>query len=394
VSVGAATLHAGAPVPFDGTEIDRELAAAHTLNGLASAANRVVFDVYDHCAVVVRFFVVEPSGEPRLVTFSGDRRLAPHRDALRSRAIQTGQQNVTTLGRPAGFRLVVAPLHDGGTVSGLLEFVVPADMVEPKTDRLALVVRAASSSLRAWRAATEAQHEASRAAGTSFALGLRLAGVLSRAGELGAAVRSAVELLARELRSPVIAWRVDPAGEVLRIAAWSGMHNARRHTVEEAVASVSLGHDRKHRLRELHDEVASALGTEVTLIDGGPVVFAAGGHHAELELCGHELGSLLGQLPVASVSTLDLCDGRGTVRARADRTLERTRLQDLTPRECEILAMLAGGARTAQIANQLVISEKTVKTHVQNILRKLDVSSRLEAAAIAVRAGFVPLSAS
>jgi DNA-binding NarL/FixJ family response regulator len=41
-----------------------------------------------------------------------------------------------------------------------------------------------------------------------------------------------------------------------------------------------------------------------------------------------------------------------------------------------------------------VISEKTVKTHVQNILRKLDVASRLEAAAIAIRAGYVSLSAS
>jgi DNA-binding NarL/FixJ family response regulator len=66
----------------------------------------------------------------------------------------------------------------------------------------------------------------------------------------------------------------------------------------------------------------------------------------------------------------------------------------LTPRESEILALLAGGASTRQIAGRLVISEKTVKTHVQNILRKLGAASRLEAAAIAVRAGFVPLSAS
>ena len=56
--------------------------------------------------------------------------------------------------------------------------------------------------------------------------------------------------------------------------------------------------------------------------------------------------------------------------------------------------LLAGGARTSEIARRLVISDKTVKTHIQNILRKLDVTSRLEAAAIAVRAGFVPLSAS
>jgi len=70
------------------------------------------------------------------------------------------------------------------------------------------------------------------------------------------------------------------------------------------------------------------------------------------------------------------------------------RLRDLTPRESEILALLAGGSGTRQIAKRLVISEKTVKTHVQNILRKLDAASRLEAAAMAIRAGYVPVSAS
>jgi DNA-binding NarL/FixJ family response regulator len=70
------------------------------------------------------------------------------------------------------------------------------------------------------------------------------------------------------------------------------------------------------------------------------------------------------------------------------------RLRQLTPRESEILALIAGGSSTRQVASRLVISEKTVKTHVQNILRKLGAASRLEAAAIATRAGVVPLSAS
>jgi DNA-binding NarL/FixJ family response regulator len=130
------------------------------------------------------------------------------------------------------------------------------------------------------------------------------------------------------------------------------------------------------------------------LLDGGPVVFVAGGRHAELESCGRELATLLEQLPVANVAQLDFLDDDGKVRPWAYGSLERARLQDLTPREREILVLLAGGARTGEIARRLVISDKTVKTHVQNILRKLDVTSRLEAAAIAVRAGFVPLSAS
>ena len=77
-----------------------------------------------------------------------------------------------------------------------------------------------------------------------------------------------------------------------------------------------------------------------------------------------------------------------------DEEFELARMRELTPRESEILALLAGGSGTRQIARRLVISEKTVKTHVQNILRKLGAASRLEAAAIAIRAGHVPVSAS
>ncbi len=51
----------------------------------------------------------------------------------------------------------------------------------------------------------------------------------------------------------------------------------------------------------------------------------------------------------------------------------------LTPREREVLALLASGATNVQIANQLVVSESTVKSHVKHILRKLRASNRAEA---------------
>ncbi len=392
--VVASTVCAGSPIPFDPTEVDRKLAAELTLGGLAETANRVVFDLYDHCALVVRFFVVERGSGPRLVKTSGDRRLVPNRDALRARALKSGQPAATTLGNPAGFRLIVAPLVEGETVTGLLEFVVPGEMVAAKANRLEIVVRAASTSLHAWHRATVAQHETRRATGDSFALGLRLAGVLARAGELGAAVRSAVELLARELKTPVVAWRADPAGRVMRISASSGLGAARRNQMEGAAFDLPPNDNRKRLLTVMKDRISESIGGEVTLLDGGPVVFVASGRHAELESCGRELAALLEQLPIANVAQLDFTDDDGTVRPWAHGSLERARLQDLTPREREILVLLAGGARTSEIARRLVISEKTVKTHIQNILRKLEVTSRLEAAAIAVRAGFVPLSAS
>jgi DNA-binding CsgD family transcriptional regulator/tetratricopeptide (TPR) repeat protein len=62
----------------------------------------------------------------------------------------------------------------------------------------------------------------------------------------------------------------------------------------------------------------------------------------------------------------------------------------LTARELEVLAQLAEGRTNRQIADALFISVKTVGTHVSSILRKLDASTRSQAAAIAVRAGLLP----
>jgi DNA-binding NarL/FixJ family response regulator len=61
----------------------------------------------------------------------------------------------------------------------------------------------------------------------------------------------------------------------------------------------------------------------------------------------------------------------------------------LTERETEVLRLLARGEANKQIARTLSIAEKTVKTHVSNILAKLGVQSRTQAALYAVRAGLV-----
>jgi two-component system, NarL family, response regulator LiaR len=58
---------------------------------------------------------------------------------------------------------------------------------------------------------------------------------------------------------------------------------------------------------------------------------------------------------------------------------------DLTARELEVLRLIARGLQNKQIAAQLHVSEKTVKTHVSAILRKLDVTDRTQAAVYAVR---------
>ena len=65
--------------------------------------------------------------------------------------------------------------------------------------------------------------------------------------------------------------------------------------------------------------------------------------------------------------------------------------QPLTPREVEVLGMLAEGLANKNIAARLGISEHTVKTHVASILTKLDAFSRAEAVAIGARSGLILL---
>ena len=61
-------------------------------------------------------------------------------------------------------------------------------------------------------------------------------------------------------------------------------------------------------------------------------------------------------------------------------------VDSLTPRELEVLRLLARGLTNLAIANALVVREGTVKYHVKNILRKLGATSRADAVARFVRA--------
>jgi DNA-binding NarL/FixJ family response regulator len=74
---------------------------------------------------------------------------------------------------------------------------------------------------------------------------------------------------------------------------------------------------------------------------------------------------------------------RGLPRGPRRRTRENP--AGLTSRELEVLALLTQGLRNAEIAQRLVVSEKTVGHHVSAILRKLEVPSRTRAAAKASR---------
>jgi DNA-binding NarL/FixJ family response regulator len=108
----------------------------------------------------------------------------------------------------------------------------------------------------------------------------------------------------------------------------------------------------------------------------------------EVLAAAHDTAASLGAAPLTGAILLL------ARRARIDLGSERVAVPleeepALTPREHEVLELVAAGRSNHQIAEALFISNKTASVHVSNILRKLQVSSRGEAAAAAYRRGLV-----
>ena len=78
------------------------------------------------------------------------------------------------------------------------------------------------------------------------------------------------------------------------------------------------------------------------------------------------------------------------LRARStDEVAAETIRAELSDRELEVLRLIANGKDNAEIARELFISPKTVKNHISNILMKLQIDNRIQAAVYAVRSGIV-----
>ncbi|MFP5299246.1 MAG: helix-turn-helix domain-containing protein, partial [Actinomycetota bacterium] len=94
-----------------------------------------------------------------------------------------------------------------------------------------------------------------------------------------------------------------------------------------------------------------------------------------------------GEVVVPRHMLRDLLDHLVTKRDAHDAAIKQ--LSALTRREREVLGLLSGGFDNEGIAGELVISPQTARTHIQNILQKLGVNSRLKAAAFVVQNGLV-----
>ncbi len=74
-----------------------------------------------------------------------------------------------------------------------------------------------------------------------------------------------------------------------------------------------------------------------------------------------------------------------------DQQVEEELSEEITPREIEVLRMLAEGLVNKDIAARLGISEHTVKFHISSILDKLGASTRTEAVILGIRRGLIPI---
>jgi two-component system NarL family response regulator len=78
-------------------------------------------------------------------------------------------------------------------------------------------------------------------------------------------------------------------------------------------------------------------------------------------------------------------------QAIAEKLAERIGVEELTPREMDVLEQIVSGKSNKEIADELGVSEATVKTHINSLLGKLGVTDRTQAATAAIRRGIVPL---
>ena len=138
--------------------------------------------------------------------------------------------------------------------------------------------------------------------------------------------------------------------------------------------------------------------TEQVLAEGaehGVLIFTAYGERSLLQrgLESGARGYILKEAPHETLAARDR-EGRGRRDVRRSRLMAefvagQGQSDILTPREREILQLLADGMSNADVAAKLFISQETVKSHVRHILAKLEADTRTQAVAIALREAMI-----
>ena len=143
----------------------------------------------------------------------------------------------------------------------------------------------------------------------------------------------------------------------------------RRAALEALIGSARLA-----REQAALPQLARTLVEVARLADGA-------GHSQQAAVARAEHASTLARIGPAEVQTLPWAAGAGTAAPVATRSRGRPRLTELSARELEIALLIARGRSTRDIAELLVLSERTVGNHVERIFNKLGLRSRTQLAA-------------
>ncbi|WP_372789364.1 LuxR C-terminal-related transcriptional regulator [Paraconexibacter sp.] len=194
------------------------------------------------------------------------------------------------------------------------------------------------------------------------------------------AVRSGLQLLAESAGHEVVATAATVE---------AGRRKLLGHRPDLAVVDEALPDGRGH---ELIAELRHSVDTRFLLYTGleDPKIFVqcltsgADGH----ALKGGSAEELLGAID-------NVLDGMNYFDPRIGQALRTAdvRTGRLRPREREVLALVAAGQETQEIADRLVLSPETVRSHVRNLLERLGAHTRAQAVAIALTEGELVLSA-
>jgi DNA-binding NarL/FixJ family response regulator len=145
----------------------------------------------------------------------------------------------------------------------------------------------------------------------------------------------------------------------------------------------------QHIRKELPDTEVIAL---TSVLEDGAVIGAVKAGAIGYLLKDTQADELRAAIKSAAAGQVQLSPAAAARLMREVRTPEPTMAQPLTDRETDVLKLLAQGKANKEIAFELIIGEKTVKTHVSNILLKLGVQSRTQAALYAAQNGLAELS--